>query len=721
MADIDVFQTVTSVSFQVEPNTNVININKVTVEAGGLQDLQSVTNVGANTTNSIIVETIFPNADPAISGISLSGEGVYGSSSETYGVHGVSISGDGVYGQSRDATGVYGYSTNGVGVSGYSLDGTAIQGISTNGMGMYGYSDNYIGVYSQSDTGVGLSAYSETGIPIETYGNGDGTPSIEVNLGNTNKGVVIESGTSSTGNPIEFNKNGVTKFVANQEGSVTANQVTLNTAPTETAVVGTTRWNNTTGTSETTLKGGTVVLKNGFDLLARIVNKVTPNQTLTKANYQAVRISGATGQRLSVQLAQGNTDLNSADTIGLVTETIATNQEGFIVTMGQIEEINTTGSLQGETWVDGDVLYLSPTIAGKLTNIKPKGATGHIIVIGYVEYAHAIHGKIYVKIMNGWELDELHNVFINNPLNNEGLFYESATQLWKNKPISTVLGYTPVASNTAIVGATKTKITYDSKGLVTSGIDATTADIADSVNRRYVTDAQQTVITNTSGTNTGDNATNTQYSGLATSKANVASPTFTGTVTTPAIIVSSETASTLASFDASKNIKSLPTTTYPSLTELSYAKGLTSRAQTQLDALKLELIYLDSDDTYFDSFYIRAVNDGATFEASNSLLSTMANLRSISYVNQGFTQQINADKFVQLGGTAEKYLMANGSALSNIATNTTTTALSLATLNITYPTAIIGFRVHCISITAGKLIYERTSTGWVSYSITTVI
>jgi hypothetical protein len=133
------------------------------------------------------------------------------------------------------------------------------------------------------------------------------------------------------------------------------------------------------------------------------------------------------------------------------------------------------------------------------------------------------------------------------------------------------------------------------------------------------------------------------------------------------------------------------------------------------------LIYLDSDDTYFDSFYIRAVNDGATFEASNSLLSTMANLRSISYVSQGFTQQINADKFVQLGGTAEKYLMANGSALSNIATNTTTTALSLATLNSTYPTAIIGFRVHCISITAGKLIYERTSTGWVSYSITTVI
>ena len=75
-----------------------------------------------------------------------------------------------------------------------------------------------------------------------------------------------------------------------------------------------------------------------------------------------------------------------------------------------------------------------------------------------------------------------------------------------------------VDENTAITGATKTKITYDSKGLVTAGADATTADIADSLNKRYVTDSQLTVIGNTSGTNTGDNATNSQYSGLATSK-----------------------------------------------------------------------------------------------------------------------------------------------------------------------------------------------------------
>jgi len=71
-----------------------------------------------------------------------------------------------------------------------------------------------------------------------------------------------------------------------------------------------------------------------------------------------------------------------------------------------------------------------------------------------------------------------------------------------------------VVPNAVITAATKTKITYDSKGLVTAGTDATTADIAASTDKNYVTDAQKTVIGNTSGTNTGDNSPNTLYSSL---------------------------------------------------------------------------------------------------------------------------------------------------------------------------------------------------------------
>lgn len=55
-------------------------------------------------------------------------------------------------------------------------------------------------------------------------------------------------------------------------------------------------------------------------------------------------------------------------------------------------------------------------------------------------------------------------------------------------------------------------------------------------------------------------------------------------ITTPGVNLSGETASTLASFDASKNVKSLSTATYPSLTEVSYVKGVSSSIQTQLNA-----------------------------------------------------------------------------------------------------------------------------------------
>ena len=280
---------------------------------------------------------------------------------------------------------------------------------------------------------------------------------------------------------LETNKvpyTGATGNVNLGEYELKAGQLSLDTSPTGTAAVGTTRWNDTIGSSETTLKGGSVILKNGVDLVARVVNKVTPNTTLTKAAYQAVRISGAQGQRLAVALAQANNDTNSADTIGVVTETIATNQEGFIMTVGNLEEINTTGSLQGETWADGDVLYLSPTTAGKLTNIKPTGATGHIVVVGYVEYAHAIHGKIYVKVMNGWELDELHNVYIDTPVNNNVLTYESSTSLWKNKTVATALGYTPVPeTRTLTINGTTQDLSANRTFTIATGLTVGTTPI----------------------------------------------------------------------------------------------------------------------------------------------------------------------------------------------------------------------------------------------------
>jgi hypothetical protein len=164
----------------------------------------------------------------------------------------------------------------------------------------------------------------------------------------------------------------------------------------------------------------------------KVVNKTTPSVTLSKADYQVCLVSGAQGQRLAVRLAKADSDANSAGTLGIASETILINQEGFITSIGAIEDINTTGSLQGETWADGDILYLSPSTFGAITNVKPV-APDHTVIVGYVEYAHAIQGKIYVKIDNGYELDELHNVAITTPAKGDTLEYNGS--IWVNSGI----------------------------------------------------------------------------------------------------------------------------------------------------------------------------------------------------------------------------------------------------------------------------------------------
>lgn len=223
-----------------------------------------------------------------------------------------------------------------------------------------------------------------------------------------------------------------TRKIETGEGFV-GNYVQFNTASIETSQVGKLKWNDTDGTLDLSLKGGNVTLQIGQEQLIRVVNKTSPLVDLLEADYQVCVISGATGQRVSVRLAQANNDVNSAGTLGIVTETILRNQEGFITTGGQVKEINTTGALQGETWNDGDVLYLSPTVPGAITNVKPT-APNHTVIVGYVEYAHAVHGKIFVKIDNGYELDELHNVKIGStPSNSQTLSYNASLGVWENE------------------------------------------------------------------------------------------------------------------------------------------------------------------------------------------------------------------------------------------------------------------------------------------------
>ena len=199
---------------------------------------------------------------------------------------------------------------------------------------------------------------------------------------------------------------------------------------------GTMSWNNTDGTADLKLKGGNVTLQVGQEQVTRVVNKT--GDDLLEANYQAVYISGAQGQRLKVDLALAVTDGTSAGTLGLVTEDIDNNQEGFITSSGLVNEIDTTGDLQGETWADGDILYLSPLVAGNITNVKPL-APEHTVIMGFVVYAHAIHGKIYVKVDNGYEIEELHDVQVIDRTDTDILQWYEDDLVWRNIQFATAL------------------------------------------------------------------------------------------------------------------------------------------------------------------------------------------------------------------------------------------------------------------------------------------
>jgi len=160
----------------------------------------------------------------------------------------------------------------------------------------------------------------------------------------------------------------------------------------------------------------------------------TTGATLTKGT--AVYISGATGQISTVSKAIATSDATSAQTLGLVTANIANNANGNVTLIGTITNIDTSA------YTDGQQLYLSPTTAGTLTATKPY-APNHLVYMAVVEHAHPTQGKLFVKVQNGYEMDELHDVSAQSPANNDGLFYNTTTSLWEKKSIVTALGYTP--------------------------------------------------------------------------------------------------------------------------------------------------------------------------------------------------------------------------------------------------------------------------------------
>ena len=165
-------------------------------------------------------------------------------------------------------------------------------------------------------------------------------------------------------------------------------------------------------------------------LFAYVTNAET-STTITKG--QPVYAFGGTGDRLTVKLAYNTSDATSAQTVGIVvTSSIAPNQKGIIIVAGQLDNLNT---LPTSTFADGDALYLGAT-PGSITKVKPF-APNHLVYLGFVTTASPGNaGRMYVRVQNGYELDELHNVVATTPANNDYLYYDSSTSLYRLRQLT---------------------------------------------------------------------------------------------------------------------------------------------------------------------------------------------------------------------------------------------------------------------------------------------
>jgi len=227
---------------------------------------------------------------------------------------------------------------------------------------------------------------------------------------------------------------------------VPADSLNFNTAATETAAIGKMFWNTTEGTPQVGLAGGNVQLMMGSMVVAYVRNAEAT--TLNKG--EVVYLFGASGNRAEVKRASNVGDNTSSKTMGIVAESIASNQVGFIVTQGVLD-----GLSLGSPYVAGDSIYLGTT-PGTFTRVKPT-QPNHIVSIGVVERANAGNGQMYIKPQNGFELEELHDVLITSPANNQTILWNSATTLWTNSTLTvgTISGLSAdLSGKVGSVGAT---------------------------------------------------------------------------------------------------------------------------------------------------------------------------------------------------------------------------------------------------------------------------
>ena len=166
------------------------------------------------------------------------------------------------------------------------------------------------------------------------------------------------------------------------------------------------------------------------DKAERIDIAVRNNSGSLIPNGSVIYLNGSTGNRPTIALASATSEVTSSKTFGIVNGNIAHESDGYVTVLGTIHTLDTSEIVAGTNmWLD--------TVAGQMTSVAPQ-TPNHAVFLGVVTRSHPTAGSMVIRVQNGFEVNELHDVSITTPSNRNALLYNSDNSIWENKAIEYV-------------------------------------------------------------------------------------------------------------------------------------------------------------------------------------------------------------------------------------------------------------------------------------------
>lgn len=211
-----------------------------------------------------------------------------------------------------------------------------------------------------------------------------------------------------------------TNYDAAWTDAPTLDSLTLDTAAAEATGVAKLYWDATDVTAALGLNAN-ITYALGAQELVRVSNRTGSAIAAGKVVY----IIGAHGDRPEVALADASGESTAATTLGIAAESIADAGQGYVCVSGLLRNLNT------DHLTEGGLVWLSET-AGETTATRPT-QPAHGVFLGLcAKKGPGTSGILYVSVVNGQELDELHDVLITTATAGDLLKRNAGNTLWVN-------------------------------------------------------------------------------------------------------------------------------------------------------------------------------------------------------------------------------------------------------------------------------------------------